>query len=1330
MERIEVITQVAADLWGRQPAAGAEPDRARRIDEWCSAHGFWVYAEPSGAAILGGAYSRLQLFAWHRPESGGIIWVRGDLAPEERAFAIAHELGHYALHRGEAINLHPACEPRDVDPQADPAGLRQEDRRVEEYTPRNRRELEANAFAAELLAPCETVRDLFTADSGIDAGALATRLGIASALSARRLVDAVLAPRRTRGARAQAASIGSAPAATTDPGALLGRLDDDQRAAARTDGPALVVAGPGTGKTATLVGRAAHLVLESGTPAERVLALTFSNRAAGEMRDRVISSGLPGGERMPIMTLHAFAASLLREYAPRVPHGPGEVPLTADFRILDETDQFLLMEELLGELPLRYYRSLGNPTRELPTLLADFSRARDALLTPAAYLALVELMAATAGEAPGAPYTEEHVAQARERAQAYGVWDRALRRRGLVDYGGLIQRAVELLRADADALADVRLRYPQVLVDEFQDTNHAQSELLFAVAGDAGSGLWVVGDRNQSIYRWRGASPANLPRLINRYPHLNVRTLGWCYRSVPDIVRLGSAMAARMAALAPGGVDGATHQASAALAESLRPLELRPVRESGADAAILREERYVNAAHERLGLTAAIQRRRAQGRRFAEQAVLCRTHKQVRQIAAVLASQGVPATQQGDFFARDEIKDALMLLSLAAGPDARGVLRAGPLLEGLGYPRPAPGELARAVIMLSRLRRQERPLPGALRHAAALAVIPGLARATRDGLFALGEVAIQVRNGPTVGLGLASYLLRPGGYAWRLARVADGRDQPMAGAAHLPGLASPARAQQALAALGELVRLAWRFDLRWRSEPDFRERLSRAVTHRGAATPDALEHVPGADVAADDVTVRTSATMAAMPTAPAVRCFLHQVKAMRAANAAVTVPPTEEDAVHLLTLHQSKGLEFPVVYLPGLAQGQFPQTNTNRDPIYPPGFRESDLPGEDDAEERCLFYVGVTRARDEVAITRAINYGHAAKPSVLLSLVEGFGDQPGDAALLPAGELIRLAAEAVDASSAQDDDAVEPADAPPVPGRGAPKPAFDLHELEQYLNCPLQYKYASIYGLLDPAENAVRRFYRYVRKGMHTLRDVRAAAPAVEWPAAEIHLRALWETHGPAGSAYDAFYWQAAQAILHAEWQAITAPDGAAATGRTRLAQPLRAELAHCFVDVTADREVHGALPGDPPDATLTVLVRLHTGRPRAAHKEDLALPLYYLAHQQKAPGAPLRIALAYAGAPLQSGGSAASGPPPGALDDVTEPARRDVEKYLKTDRKQRARLDKLDDAALGIAAGQFAPKPAEDRCAACDFCYVCPADSTEVVPTDTQLPTGAEPHT
>jgi ATP-dependent DNA helicase UvrD/PcrA len=1364
MERIEVVEQSAAALLSAHVAGANIPFGSARVEQLCKALSLELQSVPAGDVMLGGAYSRLQLWAWEQPELGGMIWLSRELDAQTRTFAVAHELGHFVLHRGERISVHRACNAQEVNQQADPGGLRTEDHQVEEYTPRARRELEANAFAAELLAPRTEVRHLFASDPHADLAGVATHFCISLLLAQRRLIDAVLASTRPAATLLATAADHSERQPSEAPVDLIEQLDPWQRDAARAAGPALVVAGPGTGKTATLIGRVAHLVAEQRVPPEKTLALTFSNRAAGEMRARLDRSGLPG-ERMPIMTIHAFAASLLREYASHVPHAPDGAELKPDFRILDEADSFLLMEELLGVLPLHYYRSLGNPTAHLRTLLADFSRARDGLLTPADYLELVDGMPlmqppgdetsdavetskAGGGTKKSTPlpepgtYAAEQIARARERAEAYGVWDRELRRRGLVDFGGLIQRAVELLHSDPAVLAEVRRRYLHVLVDEFQDTNRAAAEFLMLVAGVTGSGLWVVGDRNQSIYRFRGAAPSNLPRLVERYPALRVLTLRQCYRSVPDIVRLGSAMAARMAEQTANVV---ADTGSGTLAEALQPVELQPVRHHGAHPAIRRGDTFADATHERLGLAEAIQAHRALGHAYADQAVLCRTHKQVRQIAAILTSTGVPVSQLGDFFDRPEVKDTLMLLWLAAGPDARGVLRARPLLTALGYPSPASGELAAAARALAAKRQ---PLPLALCRGAALADVAGLSATMRQALTALGAVAMQLRDGSSVGARLADFLLRPRGYAWRLLRRVDGCEVPLRG--QVGENLSPAQAQQALAALGELVRLALRFDVRWAREPDFRARLSRAVTHRRAAplaAADALESAPGADATPEPFPAEQRQTADAMadrtPTAPAVRCFLHYLTALRAADVPVPVPAGETNAVQVLTLHQSKGLEFPIVYLPGLAQGEFPRASGGRDEVCPPGFRESDAPGDDDAAERCLFYVGVTRARDVVALTRAASYrrsrtgtGQRAAPSALLALLDDSDDWQHAAPLLSDAELERLALAAAALDVAGDEDARDEDDAkaemlPIATGAAAHKPTFRLHELEQYLACPQEYRYAHGYGLLDPTQDAVYRFHRFVRRGAKVLRDVHAAVPGANWPTAEAQLQALWETDGPAGHAYERFYWQAAEAILREEWQAITAPDGEATSGRVLLAQPLCAELRHCIVEVTADRVIVEPVAGDPSAPPLTVLVRLHTGRPRQEDQHDLTLALYYLAHQQQHPGAPVQIALAYAGTRLADAAAHPHELAPGELIDVTDVARRDAEKYLKVERKQRSKLDKLDEAAAGITAGRYAPRPDEHRCPTCPYCYVCPADpdTADAMPTVAvpQVPASAE---
>jgi CRISPR/Cas system-associated exonuclease Cas4 (RecB family) len=514
--------------------------------------------------------------------------------------------------------------------------------------------------------------------------------------------------------------------------------------------------------------------------------------------------------------------------------------------------------------------------------------------------------------------------------------------------------------------------------------------------------------------------------------------------------------------------------------------------------------------------------------------------------------------------------------------------------------------------------------------------------------------------------------------------------------------------------------------------------LSRAVRHRRAVRPthpDTLAPAPNADVMPDVMPMPAAASVAsaAAPAqadeiAPVVTCFLHYLRALRATDVTVPVPAGNEDAVHILTLHQSKGLEFPVVLLPNLAHGQFPASRHGRDEIAPPGFRDGDTLGERDAEERCLFYVGVTRARDIVAFSRAASYGKArtAERSALLALMEGAPDWTAVGPLLADEECERLliVADTFDEAGDDDeDDSERPAEASTTPAQSPrEKPVFRLHDLNQYLECPLQYKYMRIHGFRDPARDAVYSFHAYIRRGTQELRDIQAASPGADWKAAEARLQSLWDKIGPAGHAYEDFYRQAAEAILREEWRAITSPEQAAASERVRLAQPLRAELKRCVVEVTADREIDARIGANEGAAPLTVLVRLHTGRPRDDHKDDLTLPLYYLAYHQQHPDIPVRIVLAYTGGTLDD----ASADSAGMADsydaryqhDVTDEARKAAERYREADRKRRSKLDKLDEAAMGIVAGAFAPRPEERRCAACAFCYVCPSDPESVDPS------------
>ena len=1456
MDRLQVIALAAAQL--RAEHAAHDRRGLSLVRQVCAQASLTLHTDGTGK-VLGGAHARLELFVPEIPSAGGFIWHGTEMTDDALAFAVAHELGHYALHRGEGVVLHDACGPSQINPQHDADDLRDRNGangKVEEYTPRARREREANTFAAELLMPRDQVRRAFVADPACDVAWLADHFGVTPQLAQRRLIDAVLTADQFPSAHAGAGDARSAtPTPTEAPPLtdderraraqeLLAQLNDSQRDATTAAGPALVVAGPGTGKTATLIGRVAHLTEIVGAQPEQVLALTYSNRAAGEIRERLNTVGLRG-ERLPVMTIHAFAAMLLRGYASRVPHAPEEPPLTADFRILDATDSRLLLEELLTTFRLRHYRSMYDPTKKLGTLANDFSRARDRLLTPAMYLAAVDAMPiaptvsaahelaavavgvsgantttrgkrATPKAKPAPPppgtYHAKDVAMARERALAYGVWDQALRQRGLLDYGGLILRAVELLRADRATREEAQRQFRFILVDEFQDTNYAAAELLTLIAGAAGNGLWVVGDPNQAIYRWRGADTQNLSHLATSYPHLREYTLQRCYRSTPDLVRLGVNLATAMNTASSGdnavnlttfaprsspvgegrvGVvptpqtsPAATHLAPntphlppAGEGPGVGAVAITPVRGPTSAPSVARGEGLPSAQHEAAALALAIERQCELGVAYRDQAILCRTNAQVNALAQALTILGVPVAEAGDFFAHEEVKDALAFLALGAGPDGAGLLRGRQLLAALGLPAIPAAELARVTRVFA---ERGLPLPGALTELANLALAE-ITPPTQRALIALGAVADAVfhdyeRMG--VGARLAQFLLRPGGYAWALARRADA------------GGADGERACGQLAALGELTRLAFGFDIRWRNEPGFRRQVMRGaqrVTKRPApipALPDAREGSPTADVA--DIALPTAESrdtsygmrqgvadgdVGSAPAeadvaggeqdelgewAPTARCFLRYLDVVRRSESRIPVVAAQDDAVAMLTIHGSKGLEFPVVYLPYLAKGKFPG-NRRPAPVEPPAFRAADAADaadERDLEDRCLFYVGVTRARDLVAFT----YGGKKKgkkvggkrgadepldPSPLLALLRNDPSYQSAPSLLDAAQWAQLDERAATlcaalaatyglpddeddgdaaADDGDDDGSSEPTSSAPIV---AVKPVYAFYELDHYHECPRRYRYAAQYHLLGAAQQATLRFHRYVRKGLAELDDLYAQRPGATVAEVGATLAANWQTDGLTGLPHDELYRRYGEDVLRHQWQTLTAD--AQPPRRAAEKQTLAVELRECVVNVTADYLIEDDAPapgaavgGAAPTRQRVILERLHTRGPNATDPIDLDLMLYYLAFQGR-PGVDVRIRIRYLGASLaevdalsedgdgsQPDATFAAAAEQSSVVDVTEKIAHDVGQYLAG---KRSRLARLDRAARAIAAGQFAPRPNPQRCGACPFHNVCPAD-------------------
>ncbi|HEV2236869.1 MAG TPA: UvrD-helicase domain-containing protein, partial [Ktedonobacterales bacterium] len=406
-----------------------------------------------------------------------LIFIRDDLPEPVRRFTLAHELGHALLHRADGPQRLPddaaapwraapldepaddaaaadLCDDSDLDLTAEAAVLGEETLGAgQAYSARAHREHEANAFAAALLLPPELLRARYLGADG--APGLAPRaLAQAFAVSEEAVHQGLAA---LLGEPAPASDGPSPPRAEAPPAPALDRW---QRAATAAKTPALVVAGPGTGKTSTLVGRVAYLTFERGVAPDAILALTFSNKAAREMRERLAAllAGRAAGDAPAVGTIHAFCGDLLRRYGPLV-------GLRPDYRLITEAEGYLLLRAVTADLALGHYQPLAAPAMHFPALLGAISRAKDELTDPDRYAALADDMRAAATT----DAARRGAQRAAEVARVYAAYQRALEEGGNADFGDLIRLAVRLLREQPSVVRDLRARYAHVLVDEFQD---------------------------------------------------------------------------------------------------------------------------------------------------------------------------------------------------------------------------------------------------------------------------------------------------------------------------------------------------------------------------------------------------------------------------------------------------------------------------------------------------------------------------------------------------------------------------------------------------------------------------------------------------------------------------------------------------------------------------------------------------------------------------------------------------------------------------------------------------------------------------------------------
>jgi ATP-dependent DNA helicase UvrD/PcrA len=795
---------------------------------------------------------------------------------------------------------------------------------------------------------------------------------------------------------------------------LLGGLNAEQRrAVTHGEGPLLVVAGAGTGKTQVITRRIAWLIATRRAKPSEILALTFTDKAAAEMQVRVDQLVPYGYTDAAISTFHAFGDRLIREYAL-------ELGLPSDVRVLSRAEVVVFLREHLFDFELDLYRPLGDPTRFLDALAAMFSRCKDEDISVGRYLEYAERFVGTAermladldartdpatdADRDAADARRESAARQLELARAYGRYQDLLGRAGYLDFGDQVSLALRLLRESPAARQQLQARFKYILVDEFQDTNRAQSELV-ALLAQQHRNVTVVGDDDQSIYRFRGAAISNILEFRERYRQARLVVLRRNYRSLEPILDTAYRLVRHN--------DPDRLEVRTGIVKRLRSERSAP------DSPPVRLEAFATGSDEADWVAGEIGRRIETGGRPRDHAVLVRTNAAAEPILRALNVAGIPWRFSGSsgLYARPEVRLLLAFLRAVADLSSSTDVYALAASEvfGLG------GEDLTAIVTSA--RRRNRSLwevveeldrqPGLLR----------LAPTTRDSLRRLVADLrrwVALAHDRPAGEVLYTFLRESGLLARWAARDSAAAEESL----------------QNVARFFEVVR-------------------SRSALIRDPRVAFVVPHLTTLVEAGDD-------------------------------------PPTAEidpdaDAVAVLTVHKAKGLEFSTVFLVGLVAGRFP-ASTRRDPLpLPVELVDETLPSGDFVlqEERRLFYVAMTRARDSLILSHAADYGGTRARRISPFVLEALDLPVGEAG--PGGAAVQSPIERLAAFQG-----VEPPAEASWPARSEPL-TLSYGAIDAYLTCPAKYRYGHvlripvaphhslIYG--SALHSAVQEFHRRHARG-------------------------------------------------------------------------------------------------------------------------------------------------------------------------------------------------------------------------------------------------------
>jgi len=752
---------------------------------------------------------------------------------------------------------------------------------------------------------------------------------------------------------------------------LKGLNPEQRRAVIHGNGPLLVIAGAGTGKTTVIIRRIAYLIAQKIAKPGEILALTFTDKAADEMETRVDQLVPYGYIDVSISTFHAFGDRVLRDHAI-------DLGLRPDYRVLSRAEQLVFFREHLFEFSLKHYKSLSDPTRHLEALVNVISRAQDEDISPKEYLkwgqkAFMAVKGKKAVKAERVVKAEEAERQL-EVAKVYKKYQELKAEKGFVDFGDQVGLTLKLFREKPSILKGFQEKYKFILVDEFQDTNYAQFELLKLLAGKKPN-LAVVGDDDQSIYKFRGAAISNILDFEKTYKGCKKVVLTKNYRSTQIILDAARRLIRHN--------DPERLEVQAAVDKKLKAVS----KASGKKVEHCHFDRVDSEAD---WVANTIKKKSREGYKYSDFSILVRANVDAEPFRQALNLQGIPYlfSGGGGLYVHPEVQlaasflrsigdltDSMALFQLAVSP----IYHLNPLdLQKMNTFAKRRNYTLHHVFSHLEDRSGEFEVLGDVRKDS---------RATVRKIMEDIKYYLDYAKEKTTGEVLYHFLKRTG-YLARLTK-----NQSEENEARLRNLAN----------FFERVR-------------EFRE-----------------------VVEVDRVSE-----------------FVKHLNILREAgdNPESTLIDLDTDAVNVLTVHKAKGLEFRVVFLVSLVSEKFPVRHRGEAIGIPPELVKERVPSGDFhlQEERRLFYVGMTRAKEELYLTSAADYGGKRLRKVSQFVLEALDVPKADISLIKRSpreqiELFASAEIALPAAKKIKKDEILP---------------LSFYQVDDYLTCPLKYKYVHV----------------------------------------------------------------------------------------------------------------------------------------------------------------------------------------------------------------------------------------------------------------------------